>query len=70
MDQNNSDMTRARKLLQECCERCTEWSSTDACEDHITCSVFQLYTLADGKEKVKYVKDTWDVPPPPKPEMI
>ena len=70
MDQNNSDMTRARKLLQECCERCTEWSSTDACEDHITCPVFQLYTLADGKEKVKYVKDTWDVPPPPKPEMI
>lgn len=62
-------MTQARKLLQECCERCTEWSSTDACEDHITCPVFQLYVLADGKEKV-YVKDTWDVPPPPKPEMI
>lgn len=63
-------MTRARKLLQECCERCTEWSSTDACEDHITCPVFKLYELADSKKKIVYKRDVWETPPPPKPEMI
>ena len=67
---NKRDMTQARKLLQKCCERCTEWSSTDACEDHITSHVFQLYVLAAGKEKVKYVKsDVWATPPTPRPEM-
>ena len=63
-------MTQARKLLQECCERCTEWSSTDACEDHITCPVFKLYELADSKVKTVYERDVWETPPAPKPEMI
>lgn len=63
-------MTQAKKLLKECCERCTEWSSTDACEDHITCPVFKLYELADSKVKTVYKRDAWETPPTPKPEMI
>ena len=64
-------MTRARRLLKECCERCTEWSSTDTCEDHATCPVFHLYVLADGKEKkVVYKQDVWQAPPSPRQEMI
>ena len=63
-------MTQARKLLQECCERCTEWSSTDACEDNATCPVFQLYTLADSKKKIIYKQDVWQTPPSPRQEMI
>lgn len=63
-------MTKARELLQECCKRCTEWSSTDACEDHITCPVFQLYTLADNKKKIIDKQDVWQAPPSPRQEMI
>lgn len=50
-------MTQARKLLRECCERCTEWSSADACEDHITCPVFQLYRFGYGNPEWGAPKD-------------
>lgn len=63
-------MTQAKKLLQECCERCAEWSYTDACEDQITCPVYQLYKLADGKKKIVYKQNVWQTPPSPRPEMI
>jgi len=59
-----------KKLLIKDCERCTEWSSTDACEDHATCPVFQLYTLADSKQKIVYKQDVWQAPPSPRQEMI
>lgn len=63
-------MNKAEKLLQKCCERCTEWSSTAACEDHITCPIYQLYVLADSKIKVIYKQDVWQTPPTPKPGII
>ena len=68
-------MRQAEKLLNEACERCENWSSSDNCEEMANCPVHKLYILATERRKVKVVnriieKDTWAIPPAPRPEMI
>ena len=59
------------KLLNEACERCENWSSSDDCEEMANCPVHKLYILATEHRKVKVVnRNVWETPPTPKPEMI
>lgn len=58
------------QLLKMSCERCENYSVNTICEDKENCPVYALFKRAEGKKRIVYKKDTWDVPPPPKPEMI
>lgn len=57
-------------LFKKACERCEEHATNSNCECMLQCPVYGLYVEAKKKKEVIYKRDTWNVPPPPKPEML
>lgn len=46
------------------------FNECDVNEQVFAMNAFRTIIKDWEREKIRYVKDTWDVPPPPKPEMI
>lgn len=58
-------------LFKKACERCEEHATNINCECMLQCPVYGLYVEAKKKKKeVIYKLNNWDVPPPPKPDII
>lgn len=43
---------KIENLLMQSCERCTQYSSEDKCDEQKRCPVYQLYKIAKRKPKV------------------
>lgn len=62
-------MSYIKSLLLKACEQC-ENGNFNSCEDRLACPVYALYVEASKKNKTVYKRDDWQVPPPPKSDII